>query len=296
MYRPLFTIPVFVATALLVLHSLLFRGRRKTLVFWGLGYLLAFGREFLYQNVFPTYRFTGANLKLLNVPLTVPAGWLFEAYTSLYLAQIILGTDLAMIAGGKSRITAKEYGKRVLPVIALSCAVTGTISCAIENVAVRMRWWQIHGGGHGISPGWIPGHMFTVFWLLTLLLYVSHEQLRLKRNLAYVALALGMTAVIELVNEIGRAAAQHAWVYPVTFVVVGAFFASLLMWRQLMLFFVVVVVCVTGDIPASVLSSLTSIGTTTLWLVFNMCVVLLYGAYLVKARQPASRVSPAELL
>jgi hypothetical protein len=299
LYRPIFTIPVFIATALLILHSALFRGRRDTLLFWGLGYLVAFGRELVYQNVFPTYRFTGADLKLLNVPLTVPAGWLFEAYTSLYVAQFLLGVDRASLTKGLDRMTPKAYGERVLPVITLSCVVTATIACAIENVAVRMRWWQTRGGGESISPGWIPGHMFTVFWLLTLLLAVTHRGLRLGRNLLHVALALGFLGVVELIDVIVPASQDRPWVTAAAMVVCAAYLASLFMWRRLVLFFVVdFVLGVMGDNVASVIAS--AIGRPAdmllVWQIWTMTVMVTYGVYIVTRQRPAVQVRPAELL
>lgn len=300
MYRQIFTYPVFVATALLVLHSWLFRGRRNTLLFWGAGYVVAFCRELAYQNIFPSYRFTGAQFKLFNVPLTIPAGWLFEAYISLYLAQIIMGADLASITEGEARMTPKRYGARVLPIIGLSCVVTGTIAFAIENTAVRMHWWHGRGAGDGISPGWIPGHMFTVFWLTTLLLYITHEGLRLRRNLLYVGLALAFTAVVELVDVIGPAAKQHAWVMPLVIVIVAAYFASLFMWRRLLLFFTVFALAVMGDNPAALAARLLGKteprDTISLWLLWNMSVVLIYGLYLFKKQRPEIPVTPRQLL
>lgn len=297
MYRPLFTVSVLIATVLLVLHSWLFRGPRNTMLFWVAGYLFAFGREFVYQNVFPTYRFTGADLKLFNVPVTIPMGWLFEAYTSIYLAQFMLGADVQTMTAGEARITPSAYGQRVLPVIALACVVTSTITCAIENVAVRMHWWQTGGGGYGISPGWIPGHMYTVFWLLTLLVYLMHKPLRLWRNLLYVVLALAFTAVLELPNAIGPAAQLHAWVYPLVSLVVGAYLAVLFLWRQLLLFVVVTLVFgMMGDVPSRLLASLIGVEYQRVWLVWTMSVVLLYGLYLFRTQRPERPVSPTQLL
>jgi hypothetical protein len=301
MYRPLFTYPVALSTALLVLHSWLYRGRRNTVVFWGLGYVVAFGRELVYQNVFPTYRFTGSDLRVLGVPLTIPAGWLFEAYASLYLAQHILGVDLDTVEGGEARMTPRRYGERVLPVLALASVVTSTIAFAIESVAVPMQWWQPAGGGQQMSPGWLSGHMFTVFWLLTLLLYVTHPAMRLRRNLAYVALALAFTAVVELVDRIGPAARAHPWVWPVAIVPAAAYLGSLFMWRRLLLFFFVVFVLgVMGDVPAGLIAA--AVGVTrdgqiaSIWLGWTVCVMLAYGVLIARTQAPARPARPARLL
>jgi hypothetical protein len=300
-YRPLFTYPVAVATALLVLHSWRYRGRRSTVIFWGLGYVVAFGREVVYQNVFPTYRFSSSDLRLFGVPLTVPAGWLFEAYTSLYMAQFILGLDRDTVTAGEDRMTPRRYGGLVLPVLCLATVVTSTISFAIESVAIPMHWWQPRSGGEGMSPGWIPGHMFTAFWLLTLLLYVTHPPLRLRRNLLYVALALGFTAVVELVDVILPAAARSAWLYPVAAVPAAAYLGSLFMWRRLVLFFFVVFVLgVMGDVPAGVLASLFGVtrsgGVTSVWLAWVVCVMLAYGLWIVRMQRPERPARPVRLL
>ncbi len=297
MYRPLFTYPVLVATALLILHSWLFRRPRNTLLFWGAGYVFAFARELAYQNLFPTYRFTGADLKLFAVPVTIPMGWLFEAYTSLYLAQFIMGADLGTMMAGGARITPRSYGTRVLPVIALACVITSTITCAIENTAVRMHWWQCRGGGYDMNPGWITGHMFTVFWLLTLLIYLTHAPLRLQRNLLYVVLALTFNAVVELAGLIPPAAQHHVWVYPIVVVVVAAYLAVLFLWRQLLVFNLVTFgFGMMGDVPSSFLASLIGLDTSFAWSLWTMSAMLLYGLYLFRTQCPERQTSPTQLL
>ncbi len=299
MYRPLFTYPVLIATGLLILHSWLFRGRRNTLIFWGAGYLFAFARELMYQNFLSNYRFSGTDLKILNVPVTIPMGWLFEAYTSLYVAQFLIGADAATMAAGEARITARDYGTRVLPVLALACVVTSTITCAIENVAVRMHWWATKGGGYGMSPGWVSGHMFTVFWLLTLLVYLTHKPLRLQRNLLYVVLAQCFVAVLELVDSIGPAAQQHDWVYPVVCLVLASYLAVLCMWYQLLILQMVIWgMGMMGDLPSRLLASRIGAGTdiTSIWLTWTMSAMLLYGVYLLATQRPDRPVNPTQLL
>jgi len=293
LYRPLFTIPVFIATVLLVIHSWLFRGRRNTILFWGGGYIFAFAREFMYQNMIVAYTFSGVSLKLFNVPLTIPMGWLFEAYTSLYLAQFFIGADLTTTTVGNLRISARDYGKRVLPIIALACVITSTVTCAIENVATRMHWWQSEAGGEGINPGWILGHMFTVFWLLTLLMYLTHKPLRLHRNLLYVLLALGFTFVVET----GGPTNHGSWGY----LVMAAYFAALFMWRQLLVFFLVVialnVVLLTGfGFLWESVAALAHVQQITVQLAWTMTAMMFYGAYLLWTQRSEHPVRPTHLL
>lgn len=297
MHRWIFTYPVFAATLLLIVHSWLYRGRRNTLIFWGLGYLVAFGRELIYQNLFPAYRFTGADFKLFNVPLTIPAGWLFETYISLYVAQFILGADLSTLSGGEERMTAKRYGERVLPVVTLACVVTGTIACAIENIAVKMHWWQNRAGGDGISPAWIAGHMFTVFWISTLLLYLTHPALRLRRNLVYVVLALAFMCVVELIEIIVRA--DSAWVTALAASVGIAYLASLFMWRRLLAFFVVFLLAQSGDMVARAIAPYVPFSMadeSLIWQVFVVLLVMVYGAFIMAMQRSPNRVEPVDLL
>ena len=297
MYRPLFTIPVLVATALLVLHSWLFRGPRATLLFWGFGYVVAFARELTYQNVFATYRFTGAGLQLLHVPVTIPCGWLFEAYVSLYVAQWVLGVDRASLLGDEPHISPRAYGARVVPLLGFACVVTATITLAIETVAVRMGWWQTRGGGSGLSPGWIHGHIFTVYWLSTLLTFVTHPRLRLWRNLAFVVAAWMCMFAIELAEPAlssGRTAAHVALALAAAPYVLGS-----LMWPQLALLALGgFVVLVQGDVPTRLLAR--TIGRPEdqqgLWLLWNVAAVLAYGVYLYRTQRPPVPRRPALLL
>lgn len=299
MYRALFTVPVMIATASLVLHSGLFRGATKTKIFWGYGYLLAFGRELVYQNFLAnTYRFTGTDLKLLNVPLTVPMGWLFEAYISLYVAQYILGTDAKMLIGGRRQITARQYRKEVLPVIALACIITSTITIAIENVAVRMHWWQMMDGTYNVNPGWIQGHMFTVFWLLTAILYLTYEPLRLRRNLVYIVLAWAFNLVVEL-GFLGNEAWRSIPLTLIAWSLVGAFLVVLALWPELLLYFLISMPIATFSImkATEIWSMLGMSGHGTFPAFMNVTTLLfIYALYLVWAYPRTARGLPTDLL
>jgi hypothetical protein len=292
MYRPLFTFPVLFATSLLLLHSWLFRGPKNTLIFFGLGYVAAFLRELGYQNVSPSYVFRGADLGVFNVPITIPLGWLFEAYISLYVAQVLLGVDNATILAEKTRIAADEYRRRVLPVILVACAVNSSIVYAIENTAVRMRWWYNQDGSATMDPNWILGHTYTVFWLLTLLIYVSHAPLRQRINVAYLVAAVLFVAVIKLnLFESGRSRATWA----LAWLVIGAYAVVLVnLCRRLLPIFL-------GGLGLGVLVAFALFPLASRYRLadlvdFGTVGMLFAGLVVWRTQRPARAIAPAHLL
>jgi len=201
------------------------------------------------------------------------------------------------MAGGKAQISAAEYGRRVLPVLALSCVITSTITVAIENVAVRMQWWQVANGGEGVNPGWVIGHMFTVFWILTLLVYLTHRPLRLRRNLLFVGLTLGFNATVEL-GLLGPQVWEHFW-GPLVLLIVAGYVAALFMWRQLLLYiFVSFALLALIDLNAPQIAPLLGLEGYDVFLAFagTMTALALYGTYLVRTQAPEHPRMPVELL
>jgi hypothetical protein len=217
-------------------------------VFWVAGYGVAFFREFMYQNVYvypPTYVHTGKGLHLLNVPATIPMGWLFEAYISLHLAQAILRTDLSDVASEAPKISAQDYGERVLPVIGLACAITGTIAVAIEAAGMSMGWWSRPNGQGFDTPGWragadfVDGHIYTVQWILLLMVYLLYPPLRVKRILINVAAAVLAEVVVLGLDPPLHHTRWGPLIVGLAAIVCISLVVALLSWKHLRIFLVI---------------------------------------------------------
>jgi hypothetical protein len=308
MYRWLFTGPVFAAVVLLLLHSWFYRGPRKTLLFWGVGYVFAFGREWLYQNFFPTYRFAGDALRIAHVPVTIPMGWLFEAYISLHLAQVILGIDMDSLTGGQRKITPEGYGRRVLPLIGLAALISGAIAIAMEVAGTSMGWWVSFSQADlplGLPSQWTSGdrfangHIYTVFWLLTLLIYLTHEPLRLARNLVHVLFMIIMFIIAEQSDKLMAAAGEGLWLTSLVMLGLGGFFGTLFLYRMLPVYFLALLAFIMSGAPGQPVANLFGLGYSGcmfLETVFNEGFLLLLMGALISTRQSGLRRSPLELL
>jgi hypothetical protein len=105
--------------------------------------------------------------------------------------------------------------------------------------------------------------------------------------------------VVELVDVIAAAWREHPWILVVAGAVQVSYLASLFMWRQLVVFFVVVFVLgVMGDNFATGIATITGLTrhSTLIWQIWTMAVMGLYGLYLWKTKRPAQPIRPEQLL
>jgi len=58
----IFTIAVFIAFTLLIIHSILYRGIKESLIFFGFGFIFGLIREMIYRSYFNNYSFGEAPL------------------------------------------------------------------------------------------------------------------------------------------------------------------------------------------------------------------------------------------
>ncbi len=75
-----FIISVGIAFSIMIIHSLLTKGCRFTFEFFVGGFLFGFVREFYYFSFIRSYEFPNMPIKLLNVPIFIPVGWIFTFY------------------------------------------------------------------------------------------------------------------------------------------------------------------------------------------------------------------------
>jgi hypothetical protein len=75
-----FTISVGIAFLIQIVHSVLSKGWKFSLGFFGGGFLFGFVREFIYRSFIQTYEFPNLPIQLLDVPIFIPIGWVFTFY------------------------------------------------------------------------------------------------------------------------------------------------------------------------------------------------------------------------
>lgn len=125
------SVPAGIATTLLVLHGLRYRGRREMAAFciacvcWYLLKEWAITQRALQAHA---YTVTAPMVRVLGIPLVLPVGYIFTGYVSWYFAERIVDR-LPGCAG------------RLFPLIAVWLMFTSGIAYVMEAVGAVGQWW-----------------------------------------------------------------------------------------------------------------------------------------------------------
>lgn len=141
-----FIISVGIAFSIQIIHSILTKGWRFTLEFFGGGFLLGFVREFIYSSFIQTYDFPNMPAKILNVPVFIPIGWVFTFYLAYEFTDRLIKPK-----------TVKDHNDFII-----FAAIFSTCVCIpIETAAMNMNWWWLkywpisdHIAPLGLMGGW----------------------------------------------------------------------------------------------------------------------------------------------
>ncbi|MHA1440021.1 MAG: hypothetical protein ACTSPD_20945 [Promethearchaeota archaeon] len=182
MYKEIFIYPTFIAFILLIIHSILFRGSKKTITFFGLAFIFGLIREWYYKNFVKGYTFTDlTTFTLIGVPIAIPIGWTFTFYIGLFFSQKILNFNIDL-EDVPERHAEEIYKRKVLPIILLASIFSTTVSFAIETCAINMGWWEFsHIDSYYAPISVLFGWFTTSLIFFHLYLLVQYKQLRLPK-------------------------------------------------------------------------------------------------------------------
>jgi hypothetical protein len=128
MHKEVFIVSVGIAFLIQIVHSILTKGGKFTLEFFGGGLLFGFVREFIYFSFIRSYEFPDMPVKLLNVPIFIPIGWVFTFYLAYEFVNKLLEPK-----------TVKDYKDFII-----FAAFFSTFICIpIETAAMNMNWWNL---------------------------------------------------------------------------------------------------------------------------------------------------------
>jgi hypothetical protein len=143
-----FIISVGIAFSIQIVHSVLTKGVTFTLEFFGGCFLFGFVREFIYFSFIRTYEFPHMPIKLLNVPIFIPIGWIF----TFYLAYEFINNKLIE---PKSANDYKDF-------VVFAAFFSTFICIPIETAAMNMKWWSLHFSTDGnIAPFYLMSGWFA---------------------------------------------------------------------------------------------------------------------------------------
>jgi hypothetical protein len=147
MHKEVFIVSVGIAFLLQIIHSILTKGGRFTLEFFGGGFLFGFVRELIYISFIQNYEFPNMAIKLINVPIFIPIGWVFTFYLAYEFTNKLMEPK-----------TVKDYKDFII----FTAFFSTCICIPIETAAISMDWWKLikwpindNIAPHGLIGGWI---------------------------------------------------------------------------------------------------------------------------------------------
>lgn len=177
-----FIISVAIAFSLQIIHSILTKGWKFTLEFFGGGLLFGFVREFIFFHFCQDYDFPNMPVTLLNVPVFIPVGWVFTFYLAYEYAHKLIEPK-----------TARDYKDFIV----IAAFFSTFICIPIETAALNMHWWRVffYEGGNvapaGLMSGWL-GTTVIFFYIY----FIIKKKMPLE-NLVLVLLLVILTAMAE---------------------------------------------------------------------------------------------------
>ena len=147
-----FIISVAIAFSIEIVHSVLTKGVKFTLEFFGGGFLFGFAREFIYFSFLHNYDAPNLPIKLLNVPIFIPIGWVFTFYLAYEFVNKLIEPK-----------TVNDYKDFII-----FAALFSTFICIpIETAALNMHWWNVYF----YMDGYIAPFALMAGWICTSLVF-----------------------------------------------------------------------------------------------------------------------------
>jgi hypothetical protein len=123
-----FIVAVFIALALLVVHSVVHRGIKETIIFFVFVLLFGLIREIIYAAFFKNYSFGETPLQILGAPVVPIFGWIFTYYLGYNLCEKLIDQE-----------EKSEYPRLMV----MSAIFSSYICFSIETVALYLGWWEV---------------------------------------------------------------------------------------------------------------------------------------------------------
>jgi hypothetical protein len=184
-----FIISVGIAFFIQIVHSLLTKGVKFTLEFFGGGFLFGFVREFIYFSFVHSYGFPNMPVKLLNVPIFIPIGWVFTFYLAYEFANKLIKPK-----------TVKDYKNFII----FAALFSNCICIPIETAAMNMNWWWVSFTLDGIiAPFWLMNGWFLTSALFFCIYFVVKKKLPREQLWVVVFLSINVFVLDVLVSYVG---------------------------------------------------------------------------------------------
>jgi hypothetical protein len=134
-----------------------------TLEFFGGAFLFGFVREFIYASCVQSYAFPYMPIKLLNVPIIIPIGWVFTFYLAYEFINKLIEPK-----------TVNDYKKFII----FAAFFSNCICIPIETAAMNMNWWSLYfSAKSNIAPILLMGGWFYTSVVFFFIYFVAKKKL-----------------------------------------------------------------------------------------------------------------------
>jgi hypothetical protein len=182
-----FIISVFIAFALLVIHSLIHRGIKETVIFFGFGFIFGMIREIIYRTYFKNYTVAEVPLQVLGAPIAVIFGWIFTFYLGYSLCE-------------KFMINQDESDYMRLMVL---CSIFSSYICfSIETTAMYMGWWIVFFEGSNFAASDLLAGWFYTTLLFFSIYFMLIGKIKQKKNIILPVLITVLIGIIETMEKL----------------------------------------------------------------------------------------------
>lgn len=182
-----FILAVFIALALLVIHSLVYRGIKETAIFFVFVFIFGLIREMIYAAFFKNYSFGETPLQILGAPVVPIFGWMFTYYLGYCLCEKLVNPE-----------ENTEY-----PRLMVMCAIFSSYICfSIETLALYMGWWEAFFDSSNFAASDLLAGWFYSALLYFSIYIILIGKARKFKNLLLPVLIIILIAIVEIREQL----------------------------------------------------------------------------------------------
>ena len=182
-----FLIAVFIALVLLVVHSVVYRGIKETIIFFVFVLLFGLIREMIYAAFFKNYSFGETPLQILGAPVVPIFGWIFTYYLGYSLCEKLIDQE-----------ENSEYPRLMV----MSAIFSSYICFSIETVALYLGWWEVFFESSNLAASdLLAGWFYSALLFFSIYIILIGKATKLE-NLVLPFLIILLIAIVEIREQL----------------------------------------------------------------------------------------------
>ena len=178
-----FIVAVFIALTLLVVHSVVYRGIKETIIFFVFVLLFGLIREIIYAAFFKNYSFGETPLQVLGAPVVPIFGWIFTYYLGYNLCEKLIDQN-----------EKSDYPRLMV----MSAIFSSYICFSIETVALYLGWCEVFFESSNLAASdLLAGWFYSALLFFSIYIILLGKATK-PRNFLLPILIIFLIAIIEI--------------------------------------------------------------------------------------------------